>query len=483
MLVARLLAAQGEPASSARLFGSVRGVVFDSIANAPLAGAEVQLLRDDGPGARELHTATSDARGRFAVADLRPGSYAVGFFHPRLDAIGMTAPVLRVAIEGDRSADVILAVPSLVSLARSVCHSTSTPEDVTLWVGVVRDAASQGPRPSAAVSVQWAETDITQGGIHSVRRSGVVRSDAEGRFTVCNAPADANLFVRAAEGRDTSGVVVFRFPADRLLARDVYVGHSEPATADSLLVVDGQPRAMPVLRRGSTRLTGFVRASSGSVLVGARVQVVGASATVLTGADGRFELGGLPAGSWMLDVRHIGYEPARADIVLLEGVGAANTKSMVLEKAATTLEVVRVLAGPSSVLVERGFIARQQSGVGHFIDRDAILRQHAAELQDVVRDLPGMLVMPHVPGGGPTLLMKVNGGVCAPGIWIDGQRFNPDDAQDLLALIDPATVVGVEIYSRPGQVPLTFGGTMVGGCGVIVVWTDAGRRSGARPPK
>ncbi|MFI5312469.1 MAG: hypothetical protein ACHQQ3_14625, partial [Gemmatimonadales bacterium] len=86
-------------------------------------------------------------------------------------------------------------------------------------------------------------------------------------------------------------------------------------------------------------------------------------------------------------------------------------------------------------------------------------------------------------GSGPTLLMKINGGLCPPPIYIDGQRFAPGaDAEQMLATVDPGDVAGIEVYNRPGNIPIEFGGTLSEGCGVIVVWTDHRMRAREKPP-
>jgi hypothetical protein len=298
-LVARLGCAQVVAGAAERASATVTGVVYDSLAHAPLAGAEVQLVREGAPGERTLFEATTDSRGRFAIANVAPGPYTAGFLHSLLDTLGVVAPVVHVTLEPGRATDLPLGVPSLTTFARALCHLESVPNSATLWVGTVRDAATRGPRPGAAVSVQWAETDITRGGIYKVQRTGMVQSGEDGRFTVCNAPAEASLFVRAAEGRDTSGVVLMRLQEQRLVARDLLVGRSEPVQPESTIVVDGTRRVLAVPRRGPARLEGTVRASTGSPLAGTRVRVAGASDSAVAGSDGSFRLAGLPAGSWM----------------------------------------------------------------------------------------------------------------------------------------------------------------------------------------
>src|ERR1051325_1132774 len=85
--------AQGRP-------GGVRGVVYDSVGRAPLAGAVVQLA-PVGERMAAQRSVTADAAGRFTLDSLPAGGYVVGFFHPLLDSLGIEPPLRRVdVIEG-----------------------------------------------------------------------------------------------------------------------------------------------------------------------------------------------------------------------------------------------------------------------------------------------------------------------------------------------------------------------------------------------
>lgn len=72
---------------------SITGIVYDSIAGAPLAGANVQLAAADSLG-RFSGGAVSDSLGRFAIDGVPNGRYLIGFLHPMLDSLGLQ-PTLR----------------------------------------------------------------------------------------------------------------------------------------------------------------------------------------------------------------------------------------------------------------------------------------------------------------------------------------------------------------------------------------------------
>ncbi len=67
---------------------SLRGTVIDSIRRAPLVGATVIALRaatNAEADARD-YSATTDARGKFAINALPPGLYMITVEHPWLDS-------------------------------------------------------------------------------------------------------------------------------------------------------------------------------------------------------------------------------------------------------------------------------------------------------------------------------------------------------------------------------------------------------------
>lgn len=68
------------------------------------------------------------------------------------------------------------------------------------------------------------------------------------------------------------------------------------------------------------RLVGrIIDASSGAGLSDAGVQVVGTTLGTMSGVDGRFTIGNVPAGTVTIQVRRIGYAPKTITGLYLEG--------------------------------------------------------------------------------------------------------------------------------------------------------------------
>src|SRR5688500_20042187 len=75
---------------------TVSGIVYDSLARAPLAGASVQLVTDKVT--TFMRSADTDSLGRFTLTDVPPGVYKLGFLHPLLDSIGVDGPLREVRV-------------------------------------------------------------------------------------------------------------------------------------------------------------------------------------------------------------------------------------------------------------------------------------------------------------------------------------------------------------------------------------------------
>jgi hypothetical protein len=66
---------------------------------------------------------------------------------------------------------------------------------------------------------------------------------------------------------------------------------------------------------------------------------------------------------------------------------------------------------------------------------------------------------------------------CTPLIFVDGKR-STFTCDDLNTLIGADEVVGVEVYTREGQIPSVYNLDVNKPCGLISVWTS---RAAAKP--
>lgn len=448
----------GQPPASRELptgsVANVSGFVFDSLADLPLANADVQLL-GDGSSPR-VYDARTDSLGRFAVAAVEAGNYVVGFFHPRVDSLGIDLPPVQVTVAPDAPTEIRLATPSRRTIAASICASDSLTTNGALFLGAVRDAATGDRLAGAVVSVQWSMLAFQDAGLASVKTGGIVPASPDGHFAVCNLPADAEFTVRAAVGADTSGAVALQFPEVGILARDIYVAPLN-SSEDS----------------ASARLSGRVVTQSGAPVVGARVSLWGWGG-VRTNESGVFAFPDVPGGSTTLDVRGVGFEPVRRSIDLRTGASRNNTADIVVERATTTLAPVTIVdTRVSSVLLRSGFEERRLGGSGRFLDAEDFEKLPITNTTEALGRFPGMLL--RNAGRGSRIYMRdPHGLVCSPMVWVDGAPYSPaaesDGAVDIDILAAPNQIAGMEIYRRVSQAPLRFGGTTRSACGVIVIW-------------
>src|SRR5215831_8638508 len=85
---------------------TVSGRVYDSLANAPLVGATVQLVSSK-PGSVAPIQAITDSLGNYRLSAVPAGAYLLGFYHALLDSIGIEPPAVRVSIDGGRAPQAI----------------------------------------------------------------------------------------------------------------------------------------------------------------------------------------------------------------------------------------------------------------------------------------------------------------------------------------------------------------------------------------
>lgn len=239
-----------------------------------------------------------------------------------------------------------------------------------------------------------------------------------------------------------------------------------PALAAVLTMLSGSTAAaQPVIAEGA--IAGIVRDSMGIGVAGARITIAGSGRRVESDDRGRFHLPTVAGGWATLELHRIGFQTKTAYVM----VGAGQTAEVVVILA----PVARELA-PQLVIASRRpvrstgrfaeFNRRRDSGLGHFITRQQIERQHAVHFTDLLRQIPGVRIATGFAQSG----VRLRGAKCPPHVWIDGTPAGV--AEFNLDAIPPQTVEGVEIYSGVATVPAELmAGRARGQCGVIVVWT------------
>lgn len=441
---------------------TVRGIVYDSVTRAPLALAEVQLVDPVHPA--HVYNAVTDSSGAFSIPAVTPGRYVAGFFHPAVDALGIEPPLIAVEIAPGRPANIALATPGPSAVIGAVCGTRAPNDSSGMMAGIVHDADSGAPIPDARVVVTWQELLIGEHGLQQVQRRVPAQTRADGAYAICGLPND-RVIASADSGARQSGLLEVEVPTRGIVRRDIAVASAAAAVATRVDSTQGG-HATTVLR-GTARLVGTVRRPDGKPMSGARVTVWGSGLSATTGADGRFSLAGLPAGTFSAQARAIGYTPVTTSVDLASDQTAST--SITLAEQSTTLAPVTVYGKPNASLRQfNEFLQRKRMGFGHFL-MPADLQNHLA-VTDAFRMVPGLQVRPT--GTGDAVYGR---GGCTPVVYLDDMKL-PDDQSlggrsqppDIDSYIQPTQIMGIEVYTGLGEAPVNYDSNS---CGVILIWS------------
>ena len=441
------------PAASLGAQATVLGTVTDSLGHHPVAGALVQIA---GSGSF-VKSGTTDSLGSYRFADVPPGTYLLGFFHPTLDSLGLDVSPKQVTVVGASEQRIDLAIPPAQRIAGQLCHDTKDRDSTGLLIGHLRDADTRSPR-KGSVTVLWMELTIGQGGIRRDRQQVPIKTDDLGWFAMCGLPSDAVLQASAQAGDEESGAVELQVPAAGLLLRDFLVSRADslvPVYDDSSAVKGVLP--LPMLRRGSARVSGVVHNDKGRPVANAQVSVPGTGVDGRTEETGTFQLGGLPSGTQTVEVRAIGFEPKRVAVDLTRE--RLTTVDVVLDRPVQTLDAVKIYGKGNSAMAE--FQRRLKAGWGHILTPADIARRNAFQATDLFRTIPGVRV---AQGRGFSNTILVRG--CKPTVYLNGMRMDDEAASDIDMLVTASELTAVEVYTAASRPAEFFGNS----CGSVVLW-------------
>ena len=237
-------------------------------------------------------------------------------------------------------------------------------------------------------------------------------------------------------------------------------------------------------------LRGTVRAQGGGPLESADVELRRSGRVVKTGADGRFVIGLIKAGDYVVSVRAVGYRPLEADAEL-RGSDTL-TVAFELERSVQVLESLHVEAPAVHIIAKMvGFEERRKAGIGRFYTRDDLAKREHSPLSNVLRMTGGMVLIRRpfecadgfAPASGRGMAirwlpwMNCNGYPMAPAcymsIYLDGARiwvWGNSEIPDIDQLISVNGVEGIEAYRGPSELPVQFQATG-SACGAVLLWT------------
>jgi hypothetical protein len=445
-----------------RSWGTITGMVYDSLLRSPLINARVSLLNSS----RSVKT---DDQGRFVLDSVPEGTQALSFFRSDLDSIGLSSFVATVKVEAGRAINVALAVPSLSTYWRAACGRDyrGAAADSGLISGTVRDAETGHRIAGAQVSLSWVTVERQRRSRWVVEYPGrIVTTDSSGSYYLCGTPVEYLLAARARVGTFASGLIDVLVDIRGVVRRDLTVSR------ESVL----GPADSGAGRRGLATIVGSVRGERGGLLPGAYASVDDVEGSVEADSLGRFVLRGLPSGTHMLMVRRIGYFASRQPVALRN---RDTVRVNVPMAEATLLDTIRVTASPYLVPIVDRIEERRRAGFGYLVGPEEI-RRHGT-FRSVFEGFPlvevrgstsnftiGFRKMSQFEGGpGNTVLARTG---CTPEIFIDDYRADAEQ----LSVLNPQDIWAVEIYTHPNAGLFKYL-SWNNDCGVILVWTRAAR--------
>ncbi len=440
---------------------TISGIAYDSVRNRPMNGAQIAI-----EGTPLITVAGND--GHFHFDSVPPGSYRLIAAHPVLDSLGiqLMSPVLKVAAGQHLTVDMM--TPSPGQLVKQLCPAAWLTRGPAALFGRVRNAETGDPIAKARVSIVW--TQIMLGGLEKVPMMRAADTQPDGTYRICGLPSTMDGKVQVQYGGVKSGDVPLSFDKELLQMRSLSLAAGAPVT-----VAKGDtnpPARRPVAR---SRLTGRVLSVSGQPVAGARVQLEGTTRATNSHYDGTFTLDSLPAGSQVVVARRIGYNPVEHSVELSGDQPAKVT--LRFDQSVALLPTVHTRAPSISGLQAIGFLQREKTGMGFYMDDSTIAKRGALKVTDLLRTVPGLRV---VSSGYDTYVydVRTQDQGCVNYV-VDGTPWVSMNPGDINSFILPSNIGAMEIY-HGSETPPQFVTPGQGGCATIVIWTKWRIQSSAR---
>jgi hypothetical protein len=232
------------------------------------------------------------------------------------------------------------------------------------------------------------------------------------------------------------------------------------------------PPAQAQIRHGS--VSGQVSDSLGYAIANVEVTALKVGRIAHTDSLGAFSINGLPTGTNELQFRRLAYEP----VVLSMQVPPDDTAQIDVTLGIVAQRLTGVVVQANAMRVEElvQFENRRRHGMGHFITRADIEHKNPIMLSDMVRSIPGAILLPGDNGRPVLRFSRSARNNCPPQFFVDGIQviaFGIDD-------MPPNDVEAMELYPGSAGLPPEFNrmqSTVV--CGTVVIWS---RLPGNRKP-
>ncbi len=437
----------------------VQGQVIDSITGEPVPRSTVLLAGADGVDADRT---VADARGFFLLRAPEVGRYQLIVLHeayrratfPPFDL----GPEMRSFTLMVVSADAAPQFPDRATLALAAARCTAEPDTgVAVIVGAVSDAATGAPAPgvqvyhAAPAGGQAADSQVVGD------RRGIVETDEDGIYAVCDAPVLSRIAVHAVSEEGSSGFEALLFSPVGIFAGGSFQRLTRRVWRQDLELVPTSQH--------TASLVGAVIDTAGNGMAGAIVQIVGTPYETRTDDSGRFVLANLTHGAVRIQARQIGFSPAEFDVDLSPGQTVDIPGEMLaLGRLAVRLGDINVVGqslrnnpGLSGFFERRDTFPR-----GKFVTKDdwkTWMHFNMSSILDRTRYRLENTSKMICPDSTP------------PSYFLDGVYlpFTPDP-MPIDEIVDPSWVDAVEAYGNGFDAPPRY--RRKGCAAVILIWTS-----------
>lgn len=270
--------------------------------------------------------------------------------------------------------------------------------------------------------------------------------------------------------RPTIGAVLLTIPGRTLSAQRVIDAARavRMSLGVLLLVLFGQraivAQGAPESDRTRGTIDGIVTDTSLKPLAGASVTILQSNIRAQTEASGRFRFLRIPAGQYILIVRHLGHRPA-SGIVEVPANDTARLSYM-LGPTSAQLERTVVTEQPLSQSLAE-FDQRRRHEQGEFLTQSDIDRRNAMQTADLFRALSSVTVVPTKWGS----FIAGRSAGCAAAVFVDNVLLPRGSNTE--GLPSPRDIAAIEVYGGPATAPPQFAAG-ASSCGVVLIWTRSG---------
>jgi hemoglobin/transferrin/lactoferrin receptor protein len=206
-------------------------------------------------------------------------------------------------------------------------------------------------------------------------------------------------------------------------------------------------------------VAGVVRTAAGEPLPGARISLLRAERTVVSGtrtdADGRFRLEGVPAGRYVVAVSLVAFDERRVSLIV--ETGRESALDIVLEPTPVQAEVV--VTSTAGAVREAGTLAQPVN----VIESGAIRERAKAVVAQVALEEPGVQLLRTSPSIAGIYIRGLTGNKV--NTFVDGVRFSTSAVRGgittFMDLIAPDSLQFVEILRGPNSAQ--YGSDALGG--------------------